>query len=704
MTTIVYNDVVLRDCEMLSFQQDVEYDSTDTDVMFNRFSVRVASSVVATRGAFAREFGINTKESNYNLAGTSVVRMHEIQAKLSQPRKDFWMLIDSCVQNERTGEDPIGQPLLVASGKAFEQVIDTARVNGRDVESIRNVELFMDPHPFDTEATTKRYGFGSSQISKQKVLDCDNGPKPKSCNITEIIGGRAFRVEFEIAISLPICASDYEDIKPIVLGGFLRESGNKVLSNRWSIEESKDENWITTRSLNGTLRVAHHSYWPHSMRLLCVPQLLEGYRRTRQSFVSDASDLVLKYRIDDRQAHAAPPYPAVSWSGHHAESASGPNGVTKGGEFHIKLTGPPGVDKQQLIVAASKVAINRINGLAPLPETDSTTKYSLILRNASIVDILHEPTIEFRVQVNYTDATFKALAIRIKAMGSTLDSLSDTEDGQEVPDHLKPYTIDNYNPRVWPVPLAYDSASPAGIFSCYMQDPCSIWHSVPLPIPPDSNSPISSNAPEEIRPSLGETYPSDGSSGDDSISVEYKVQHIPVEDNTDIALVNDIYQFPYDYFEIESQYVINGGWVSVPFATNNPFATKTSELIQLSSGRSDRVLTVTATRNGRPPKLPTLASELRDQNGIREVLSNVQIINKAPQLMADGKGRQFQTYAKYTYLMERPPRSNEVLRGGSTPMDRFSPDANNLNLAEVIDTRGELQWQAGVTVTYPIPG
>ena len=116
-----------------------------------------------------------------------------------------------------------------------------------------------------------------------------------------------------------------------------------------------------------------------------------------------------------------------------------------------------------------------------------------------------------------------------------------------------------------------------------------------------------------------------------------------------------------------------------------------------------RVLTLTASRNGKQPLLPSLKEEQLDPNGIREVLADAEIKSKAPKLCPDGRGREYSTQVVYTYLMERAPTTAEKLRGTSSPLDLFSPDQHAIDLTNDVDAAGHVQWQFGTTVTYPIP-
>lgn len=698
MTTVIYNDVIMRDCETISFDQVIEYDDSKTDALYSRFRIRVASTLVAIRNVtLQKQFGIDIGVANTGT--TMVTRAHEIQARLNEPRGDFWYLVDQGVSDERQGQGYDGpvrnQPLLIACGVAWTDSISEVSVYNDNYSTCQELErtpLTMLPNPLDTvSSTTPRYGAANVPFLKELVLDVENGPKPKAVNVVKVIGGRSLRVEFEIEVCLRICNPDFVDAVPQVFGG-VELGTTRVLSNRWSLDESKDENWITSRTLQGTLRVSHSAFWPHAMRALCVPPLLVGYQRARQSFVGDPTDLVLKYRVEDRQAHAAPPPPAVSWSGHHSESASGPNGMIKMGEISVRLTGPPGVDKSQLIGAAGKLIVKRMRGLVPERDVDGNiTRFDTILKNASVVDVLDKPVIEMRVQAQYTDASYKALALRIQEMGKPLDDLGTEDDpGND------PYWIDGYDPKVWPVPLPYDSPKPAGVFACYLQRPCSVWHDMPGGSSPCSDG-MFSGEDEASRPAYEEAYPPD--------SVVYdEHETLPEDDSPEPKEVSgyvDLYSHPYSHVELQQRYRIDNGWTQMPMA--DTAAASSAALVKLHRPVAQRVLTMTATRNGRPPVIPALDEDITDHNGHREVLKSFEFAGKAPTLEANGLGRKFEVWLEYVYLMENAPTPTEKLRGSSSPLDLYSPNSNWFDLATMADPDGHLQFDDNTTTYPPVP-
>jgi len=657
MTTIIYNGVILRDCETKSFEQQIVYDESKTDLMYSKFRIRVASTLAATRYPSQRSFGISTPTANP--IETATQRQKLIQRLLAEPRQDFWMLVDSGVVNEQLTPAQLAQ---------LTPPLNTG-VDDFLLMATGNAEGFMELHPDSDQYTP------INNVARIDVLDAENGPKPTSVTVTEIIGGRTFRVEFEIEVVRKFCLPGFADTPPpFAIWGSIEPTGSLVLNNRWHLDESKDENWITTRVLQGTLRVANKAIWPHLMRSVCVPPLLRGYKRVRQSFVDDPTGLILKYRIEDQQAHASPPWPAIAWKAHHAESAGGPNGSILTGELSIRLTGPPGVDKVQLIEAAGKVANDRIRGLSPTFDGNGRPSYTTVINSASVVNVLDEPTIEMRVNVRYTDKDQKKnLMIRINEMGRPLTTLISNQNPR--------YQVEGYDPRIWPVPLPYDSDSPAGVFACYLQHPCSIWHAVP-----QGSLPGSVATPP--RPPVAD-------SGYPDAELYSSTHDLPDEDDflkdgPDYSenRPEDIFTFPYIFVELENQYVLHNGWSQLPFADTDPNAAKTALLVQLHGRIAKRILTMTASRDGEMPLIPALTEDITDHNGIREVMESSSISIKAPELTAGGTNRRYAVRCVYVYLLERAPRLTEKLRGGSTQIDKVLPQNNWLDLSRSQNTGG----------------
>ncbi len=91
-TTVRYNDVWIKDCETLLFNQEVMYDDSNTDTVFSKFTIRVLGSVHPDQLAnHAVQFGTN------ELPGPASDLVQLLQARLSHPRGHFQYSVDGKV-------------------------------------------------------------------------------------------------------------------------------------------------------------------------------------------------------------------------------------------------------------------------------------------------------------------------------------------------------------------------------------------------------------------------------------------------------------------------------------------------------------------------------------------------------------------------------------------------------------------------------
>ncbi|WP_164103579.1 hypothetical protein [Candidatus Laterigemmans baculatus] len=159
----------------------------------------------------------------------------------------------------------------------------------------------------------------------------------------------------------------------------------------------------------------------------------------------------------------------------------------------------------------------------------------------------------------------------------------------------------------------------------------------------------------------------------------------------------EIYTYPNTSYSLTNKYVTDHGYAQLPLA--GPQASPTADtcaIVRLHAGVCKRVLAIEAVRAGKHPTLPTLAAELVDPSGIREVLISTEIDTSAPQIEADQASRSFAIRAIYTYALSRPPTPQEKLRAGSIPMDATAPESNSVLLSAVTDADAHLQWEPPV--------
>jgi hypothetical protein len=120
MISIYYNGIVLKDCVVKRFQQSVVKDDSHTDVMYSRFIVTVESTLVESQYqdvplnvdplATANSF-ISVPAQNQN----TVQSMDQVSRKLSEARKDFWMVCGG--QTPGIEAEDFEDTLLIAAGE-----------------------------------------------------------------------------------------------------------------------------------------------------------------------------------------------------------------------------------------------------------------------------------------------------------------------------------------------------------------------------------------------------------------------------------------------------------------------------------------------------------------------------------------------------------------------------------------------------------
>ena len=622
MISIYYNGIVLKDCVVRRFQQQVMRDESKTDVMYSKFMVTVESTLVETTyqdvplnvdpNAKANAF-VSVPVQNQN----AVESMDQVARALSENRKDFWMVCG--------GQTP---------GVEAEEYEDTLLIAAGELNVAGDINIYRSPR-FASQGSASRFA----------VIDVENGPFVEDVSIEQIFGGKAMRVSATFNVARSLCI-DYDETKPIDDYTLLPDPGNvgEILNNRWSISETKDQNWATTRTITGTLRTRHAEYFAQNYRAAVFPPLMLGYRRETQQFVSDPTNTVLKYSIVDKQQYAAPPAPAVDWDCTHTESTTS-NGANQAANFNIRLTGPQNVNKKDLIATAGHVLTKRI---ADIQNLGLDTKHTTILKELAVIDHLHLPTIEMRCSVTYTTTEDTWLSMRVNTMT-----------GDRGGNLYGPEGIDGYDPLVWPRPLPYDSATPAGQLACYLQHPCSQWHGMPgfpaaLP-------------PRNTRPDEVPAYPPD--------SYEYVVPTPLPEDTyawtksrTAIEKRYDAGSYPYTLYTIAATWENAMGRLHLPYSITNEDE-PTAAIAQVNNGLTRLIFEIEAVRSGTYPLVPAINDEIVDDNDITFTLLNWTSTLRPPEITADGNTKRYGVAFCLIYGGNKAmPRDGE-LNPGALPFD-----------------------------------
>ena len=453
--------------------------------------------------------------------------------------------------------------------------------------------------------------------------DVNNGPKPKSCDIVHVAGDNVFRIEYEIECAFVDCDND--------------QNSAGVLSNRWSMSDDIDQDWYTTRSIHGRLRVASINLNPQSFRGWVVPPLQKGFKRESMSFVTTPDGLNLDYSITDKQVYAACPFPGTTWAATHRELTN--DGVTGCSELAMTITGPPGVNKMALIQLGAQLVEAKLgvrNGQA--------AREGRRLESAAITDHLNASTIEFHVR---TRSTKEQTSWYFQTAG---DQLGKPVDGD---------MIDGYDQFTSPVPSDVDLASPTVLFICYLQNPCNDQHSVQNVIDDNESPGVKGyRKSTQITTSTG-SFPSAGKSGWSS----------------------DQMRAMYTTYEIDTNYGVDDMSLALPVATapssGDGSQRPSRAIINLAPPQATLTLNVTAERFTEWPMVQEPVPWLDHPTGPAKRVSAV-IVSQAARLSVDGTSRTYVIKQQIVYSLARMPNPNEYISAvmpymQSQPADSLIP-------------------------------
>jgi hypothetical protein len=140
----------------------------------------------------------------------------------------------------------------------------------------------------------------NTNITNSGTCDSANGPKPQSCNITEVTANTFF-------ISYRIVAHYWEKLTI----NTTYPLGDLVLSNRWTESVDIDQMQYTVRTREGTIIVRSDNFKgliaDNARTMMAAVAVPAGFLRTGSRFLQSEDGLTLKYTITDTEQHKMPP-------------------------------------------------------------------------------------------------------------------------------------------------------------------------------------------------------------------------------------------------------------------------------------------------------------------------------------------------------------------------------------------------------------
>ena len=594
-TNVFYNGVELHNVLTKQWDEEIVYDPSGTDVIRHTYKLRFAG-ILHTQydGKLTQHNSDNAYSApawisltpkaidGVETATTPTTLFAQVRAQLGQARKRLQVVVNG---EELLAVDPAGDP-----------------------------------------------------PTSQTQLDCNNGPQPKLVSITNIIGNSVYRIEFAIEcskIGVQLGVDSAASPQPPM-----------IVNNRWSVAETIDDKFFTTRTIKGRMRLSTPYYAAHAFRKWVVPPLEDGFRRDHIEYVAADNGLDVEYTVTDRQVANAAPWPACRMD--CTQTTSSPDGVSTSVEVTVKLEGSPEACRAALLVQAILIIEQRlnlqdfnaiVNQQDAAPQAANPGNY--LVEGISFVEHIGEANIvEARMRIKYTgleaNQMYKMLA---KDFGSPLDGDGATP---------KLYPDDqglNYNPKVSRTPKLYGydpySPNPNGrlpsvllyLLECYLQVPWDDTHAC--------YSTLTTPTPTEPMTAPQSHTTVSGSTG------------VLTQFNQTINLSTETKQATYLYARAENRYF------NIPCRVQMPVAggTVNSSVFTLAKAQGRREIHVDFERIGIWPEIPEPMDEYYDtfNNGqLKGTLLRHWERALPPSLGSDYVQTVYRLEAYYLYALDRP--------------------------------------------------
>lgn len=592
-TTVEYNGVTLHNVVTREWSQEVRYDESNTDAVYHVFRMRFEGILHAgSEGNVWVSAGTG---------GTMPGQYDGVYRRILKPRSHLFVTVSDA--------------------------------GGAQTELFRCNPPAGDPMPG---------GPGIEQTTGH--TDVDNGPKPKSLRVLQIIGATSLRVAFEIECAKLVCP------QPIYTGQGLASELPVVLNNRWSVAEDMDDNYFLTRTITGKLRLSIAVATSKiDAKWLVIPGLEKGFRRTALDYTVDKTGLDCDYRITDRQVHTAAPWPATKMSVRHTQSTN--DGIAMSSEVYVELEGPPAADKRLLFTRVIQVIDAKMN----FAEMQNEFGTRFIPEDISFTDYIGESNrVEGRVRFRQHPGgdvnpamMFTNLATEI---GKPIESLPSVA-GEPAP----------YDPQVSQSPAVYGYTPQGGarspavlmLLQCYLQMPCVDVHGI-------VKGSSSETAPDEEGESQEQYQP---------LVTEMVSGSIPNSpgDEWSQAAKNSLYTLS----RVCTRYEMDECSVQLPRAASaSAGGQATSRVFRLAPAQCVRTITVDVERAGMWPEIPPPDATYTDGELEGTLLRHWKEPHP-PSLTADGRTRLYRITAHYVYAMNRAPLMTESFRVGVAPQTKY---------------------------------
>lgn len=611
-TTVIYNDVELHNVLTKGWDQEIVYDSSNTDVLFCRYKLQFSGIVHAqfispTEPPAHEPTWIALRNAGGDAQSTADISalLATIKAKLAETRK----------------------PLQIYFGE----------------------HLVLDCVP--------RNMLSPSETSNRS--DLDNGPKPKVVSITHVGGSKVFRITFSIECAMVRTHSGYA----ITSEQPEDKEVEYVLSNRWSINETLDDKFFTTRTIRGKMRVSSPDISSFiGFKDIVVPSLETGFRRDRIEYTVAENKLDIEYAVTDRQVHIAAPWPAVKMDAKYSESTD--NGTTCHAEVYVKMEGTPSSSVPLLIQRAFQVVNARIQ------YSTKSLKTSYQIEGCTIVEHIGESNaVEVNVRVMHLESV-ETVAAFVRLLKSNFTGKLPLEDmNGKAYDQNKSMApkLHGYNPR-GDMETGRDPSIFLTLLECYQQNP---WG-------PNSDHAIGTS---DANPEDATSY---APYVMETTVVEVPQGELESADNTNLS--DETLEATYTYVRAETKYHKKPCRVQMPLTGELTESDDTCLIVDLGGTLAQREIHVDAERIGKPPEIPEPVDSYTDGELTGTLLDHWERA-LPPTLAADKSQKIYRIEAYYLYALNRPPKKTESTRVGVLQNTKFTQAENSIMRSDIYTER-----------------
>lgn len=251
------------------------------------------------------------------------------------------------------------------------------------------------------------------------ATDVRNGPFCRGVAIVQIGGSETFIINATYETWVLECPDS---------------QGPQYLSYRYESSTSINEDFYSTTTHRGkVITRADMLVNPDTLRTVCTPALVPGFRRKKAEYILASDGLSLSFTIEDEEVFLTPPAPATWADGYHRESS--PNGAFRLAETMVRLRGSKTTDKGALLQTAILVALTKLRGQNGQLLTRANKTGTVRLTHSTVQESLYRNAVEvvLRGQIIADPPNVQDLAMDLKRFVVAPDGSDPTKGEDKAP-------------------------------------------------------------------------------------------------------------------------------------------------------------------------------------------------------------------------------------------------------------------------------